>query len=243
MIRSLRRSLILGVILTLSLSTSAFADPGEPKNNLGVLDLVTASLIGADDDAFALADPANGDPATQHFGPYPSQSSDSGTCGNEWATDDMNRFFDIQQTGPTSYRVIEKFRDGTFSVPSFLQVTPTQPSPGACESSDGSSPGLVNARVTGEFHGYDVILITAAAVYSPTTASCVYPCFSTNDFLITVFPTGYLRDDTAYFFHYIASNQSTLTYHEWKNASCNRGGDHGDIQSVGAFFPETALCL
>ena len=154
----------------------------------------------------------------------------------------MDRFFQIQQTGPTSYRVIEKFRDGTFTVPSLLQPTPTQPSPGACDSSDGSGPGLVNTGVSGTFHGYDVITITEAPVYSPSTASCAAPCFFTDDFLVTVFPAGYVREDTAFFFHYVASNQNTLTYHEWKNASCNRGGGHGDIQSIGATVIATAVC-
>src|SRR5206468_2423766 len=115
--------------LVLSMSVSASADPGEPKNSFGVLDLLTASLIGADDDAFALADPTTSDPGTQHFGPYQSTSSDSGFCGNEWATDEMDRFFQIQQTGPTSYRVIEKFRDGIFTVPSFVDPTSPQLSP------------------------------------------------------------------------------------------------------------------
>jgi hypothetical protein len=243
MVRPFGRSLFLAILLTLLLSISASADPGEPKSQLGVLDLLTASLIGVDDDAFALADPLTSDPGTQHFGPYASLSSDSGTCGNEWATDEMNRFFQIQQTGLNSYRVIEKFRDGTFTVPSLLDPTSPQLSPGACESSDGSGPGLVNEGVTGTFHGYDIITITGATAYSPSTAGCLGTCFSTDDFLITVFPAGYVRDDTAYFFHYVASDQNTLTYHEWKNASCNRGGNHGDIQSIGASAPfTTALC-
>jgi len=33
---------------------------------------------------------------------------------------------------------------------------------------------------------------------------------------------------TTYFFHYSAGDQS-LAYHEWKKASDDRGGDHGDI--------------
>ena len=33
---------------------------------------------------------------------------------------------------------------------------------------------------------------------------------------------------TTFFDHYSAGDQG-LAYHEWKNASCDRGGNHGDI--------------
>jgi hypothetical protein len=237
---------MVALLLVAVAASPASADPGDhQKDYLGILDLATQTLIGADDDLFATVDAPSmtSDPGTTHFGPYPSTSSDSGFCGNEWATDQMNRFFQIRQIGPQTYRVIEKFRDGTFTVPSFLAPAPTQPSPGSCDSSDGTGPGAVNAGVTGAFHGYDLITISAATVYSPSTASCPPPCFSTNDFLITVFPAGYVRSDDAFFFHYLATNQSTLVYHEWRNASCSRGGNHGDIQSVSVgSLPPPAVC-
>jgi hypothetical protein len=201
---------------------------------LGVLDLGSAALIGADDDLFATnSSPGAGSGAT-HFGPYPSVTTDSGTCGIDWAEDTVNREFTIQQVGPMQYRVIEKFKNGTFS-------TFGSPSPGACDSSDGTGPGTVNGGVTGTFHGYDMISITSAT-YTPGNASCASPCFSTNEFLVSVFGAGAAtRDDYAFFFHYL-SNDHTLVYHEWKNASCNRGGNQGDIQSAGSFFAELASC-
>jgi len=36
---------------------------------------------------------------------------------------------------------------------------------------------------------------------------------------------------TTFFFHYSAGDQS-LVEHEWKNASSDRGGNHGDIRST-----------
>jgi len=36
---------------------------------------------------------------------------------------------------------------------------------------------------------------------------------------------------TTFFFHYSAGDQM-LVEHEWKNASPDRGGNHGDIRST-----------
>jgi len=221
--------------LVLGSGGAASADPGRDSSNpLGVLDLLTQALIGVDDDLFALSEaPASSDPGTQHFGPYPSDTGDSGTCGPDWAADHVNRFFQIQVAGTNTYRVIEKFKDGTFQT--FLGA-----SPGACDSSDGTGPGVVNAGVTGDFHGYLVMTITSF-VYTPENASCAPPCFFNFDFLSTVFGPAYVRTDDAYFFHYQSANQP-LVYHEWKNASCNRGGNHGDIQSASVTGVATPTC-
>jgi hypothetical protein len=173
-----------------------------------------------------------------HFGPYPSTTTDSGTCGIDWATDNVNRYFKIKQTGPTSYDVTEKYKHGTFST----FAVPMAPSPGACDSSDGTGPGTVAPDVTGKFHGYDRIAITNAATYTPASAACASPCASTNQFLVSVFPTGFVRDDYAFSFNYEAAPHQGLIYHHWRNASCNRGGNHGDIQSASGVFAETASC-
>jgi hypothetical protein len=34
---------------------------------------------------------------------------------------------------------------------------------------------------------------------------------------------------STFFDHYLATDQRTLIYHEWKNASTDRGGNSGDI--------------
>ena len=234
----MRRQLLVSLaVLAIvgGLSSQASADPGgDGGNRFGVLDLVTATLIGADDDLFVTTDaPMSAGGGNDQFGPYPSTTTDSGTCGIDWATDDVDRYFHIQPTGTMTFRVIEKFKQGTF-------LTNFAPSPGACDSSDGTGPGFVNTGVSGHFQGYIVMTITSTT-YMPGNASCTSPCFYSDDFLRTVFGPAYLRSDDAYFFHYQAANQP-LTYHEWKNASCNRGGNHGDIQSAGALFTEVPLC-
>jgi hypothetical protein len=43
-------------------------------------------------------------------------------------------------------------------------------------------------------------------------------------------PAKWLVMETCFFFHYSAGDQNLLE-HEWKNASADRGGNHGDIRS------------
>jgi hypothetical protein len=229
-------------LATLLLATGAVfagsagaAPKGDSRGVLGVLDPASAAVIGTDDDLFAttvVAGTGTNSGATQ-FGPYPSVTTDSGTCEVDWAEDTVDRYFMIQQVAPLTYRVIEKYKDGTFT-------TSIGPSPGACDSSDGTGPGVVNGGVSGTFHGYDMIAITSAT-YTPGSASCPYPCDSTNIFLVSVFGAGAgTRDDYAFFFHYLSNDP--LVYHEWKNASCNRSGNHGDIQSAGISAADTPGC-
>ena len=230
----MRRYLLVSLAvlaLSVGLSGQAAADPGRDGGSpFGVLDLVTAALIGADDDLFVLTDSGS---ANDQFGPYPSTTTDSGTCGIDWATDSVDRYFHIQVVGPDTFRVTEKFKNGAFT-------TTAAPSPGACDNSDGTGPGLIDATTTGTFQGYLVMTITSA-VYNPESATCSATCSFTGEFLASVFGPAYARNDDAYFFHYQAANQ-LLIYHEWKNASCNRGGNHGDIQSAGAVFAEVPIC-
>ena len=81
-----------------------------------------------------------------------------------------------------------------------------------------------------------------ALVYSPSTAMCAPPCFFTGDFLISVFPAGFVRMDNAFFFHFVADIPNSLVFHEWKNASCFRGGNHEDIQSITTTGAATPFC-
>jgi hypothetical protein len=55
----------------------------------------------------------------------------------------------------------------------------------------------------------------------------------TAGFINTHFDCTYLAtcSVTTFAFHYSAGDQ-TLVEHEWKNASDDRGGNHGDIRST-----------
>lgn len=218
----------ISLAITPALSVSAspeFTGPG------GVTDSTFLTLISTlGDDLFSTTDLATviTDPGTMHFGPYPSTSGDSGTCGPDWATDTFNRFFAIRQVAPSTFAVYEQFQDGNF----VARGTP-EASPGNCGSGDG---GMINANVSGALHGYLAMTISDVVTYHPDTASCPAQCASTGDFLGSVF-TPYTQTDDAFFFHYVAPNQS-LALQEWKNASCNRGGNSGDIASTITARPE-----
>jgi len=244
--RVIARSVVIVSALVVALTAGApgpvSAPPaGDGGGLLGILNLDTQTQI---DDLFATEDPTilSSDPGTMHFGPYPSTTGDSGTCGPDWATDTVNRFFMIKQVTPTTFSVVQKFKGGTFLTPGSppFGPDPMRNSPGACDSSDGTPPGMVADGVTGMFHGYIDMTITAA-VYSPGTAGCAPPCFFTADFLISVFPAGFVRMDNAFFFHYVAVDQG-LVFHEWRNASCTRGGNHGDIASASGSAVAVPFC-
>jgi hypothetical protein len=167
--------------------------------------------------------------STQHYGPYASSSTDSGTCGNDWANDNFDRHFTIfQNRDDGSLLVVEQFKNGSF-------VTFAGPSPGACDPAN--TPGTVNAGITGDMHGYFVIPLPTGTTQSSFDTSCVAgspstPCTTTgfinSHFTPACYPTTCTV--TTFFFHYSAGGQG-LIINEWKNASADRGGNHGDIRS------------
>lgn len=238
----MRRSVlvVLSVIaLALGTSTVAFADP-EGVQGGGVTPPDLLALI-SDDDVFSTADLsllfapttplATSSSRTQHYGPYDSESPDSGTCGNDWANEQFNRSFTVRPQKDGTYVVIVQFKQGTFE-------TVFGPSPGACDETDGTPPGEVNAGIVGSMHGYFIIPLPAGTVQTSTDPHCDAvgmsdaSCFTTT-FINTHFTPCYPVSCpvTTYFFHYAAGDQG-LVVHEWKNASCDRGGNHGDIASV-----------
>src|SRR5262249_59900244 len=103
---------------------------------------------------------ALGAPEVRHYGPFPSTSPDSGTCGNDWAQDSFDRFFRVNTSpGPNgTFTVIEEFKKGTF-------VTVAGPSPGGCDTNPG---GTVQAGVTGKLEGSFVILVSGGSLDANT---------------------------------------------------------------------------
>src|SRR6266571_4210906 len=152
-------SLVLGVV-------SVKASPVEPNGAFGKVTTVTPVLTtvlnilnSIGDDKFSTADLTKlVDPsttATQHYGPYSSTSTDSGTCGNDWATDTFNRHFTVFMNRLSgAILVVEQFKNGNF-------VTMAGQSPGACEPPPPTG-GTVDAGATGSLHGYFIIEPIAA---------------------------------------------------------------------------------
>ena len=226
------------------------ASPESSQSTAGLTNPALLALITNDDlfattDLSSLLDPTatNG---TKHYGPYSATSGDSGTCGiNDWATDTFDRHFTIKHNPDGTITVVEQFKDGSF-------VTNQGLSPGACESSDGTPPGEVDQGIAGSMHGYFIIPVPfVQSSDSPycdatfmTNADCTTATFVNTHFTGCDYPNAPCSVST-FFFHY-ASGDPRLVVHEWKNASCDRGGNHGDIASmnVGVIPPFlTNLCI
>jgi hypothetical protein len=214
----------------------AAAGPDASHGTSGLSNPVVTALIG-DDDLFATTSSltvllsSGGMNRTQHYGPYPSGSPDSGTCGNDWAEDTFDRDFTVRSNHDGTYTVVQQFKNGTF-------VTNPGPSPGSCDTTDGSPPGTVVTGITGSMHGY-FIISTGPFGQSSTDPSCVAgmpaaPCTTTgfinSHFAGCAYPAPPC-DVSTFFFHFAAGDQG-LAEHEWKNASEDRGGNHGDIRSA-----------
>jgi len=243
MTRFLRRSLYLVVpaaLAALALSVSASAGPDGNTSASGVTSPALLALITNDDlfstmDLSTVLDPP-GTPsanATQHYGPYASGSADSGTCGNDWANDTFDRHFSVKPNNDGTFTVVEQFKNGSFVTPA---PDSTQPnfSPGACQPTPPPQ-GTVNDGITGSLHGYFIISLLPGTTQTSTSPYCDADLM-TNDncdtatFIRTHFSNG-AYDVPTFFFHYSAGDQS-LIYHEWKNASADRGGNSGDIRST-----------
>jgi hypothetical protein len=228
--RTLRCAAATLVVLPLLLASLASADPDSNHSTSG---LTSPTLLGiiTNDDVFSTADLSillapPGSNATQHYGPYPSMSPDSGTCGNDWATDTFDRHFTVKSNQDGTFTVIEQFKNGDFT-------TMQGASPGACQPTPTN--GFVADGVVGSMHGYFIISnVGTQTSFSPycDAASMSNSNCTTMTFIDTHFNPCYpsVCTVTTFFFHYSAGDQQ-LVEHEWKNASPDRGGNHGDIRS------------
>jgi hypothetical protein len=234
--RKLFGAQLTAIVLSLILAASAWADPDSNHSRSGLTSPALLALI-VNDDVFSttdlttvLATSATGG-GTQHYGPYPSTSPDSGTCGNDWATDTFDRHFTVKQNADGTITVVEQFKNGSF-------LTMSGFSPGGCQPTPPPK-GTVNGGITGSMHGYFIVPLPAGTTQtsqSPycnaatqTNAGCTTTEFINTHFAPACYPVT--CQVTTFFFHYSAGDQS-LIQHEWKNASPDRGGNSGDIRST-----------
>ena len=219
----------VAIVGTLALPRASAA----PGQNEGFGPVVGGALVSiADDDLFSTADLTTLlDPtrtSTQHYGPYASSSLDSGTCGNDWATDTFDRHFTVRTNRDGTFLVVEQFKDGAF-------VTMTGFSPGACQT--GPPAGTVDGGISGRMHGYFLIPLPPRTIQTSTSPYCDGVAMTNTDCTTTTFVNTHFSPCypatcpvTTFFFHYAAGDQG-LIINEWKNASDDRGGNHGDIRS------------
>jgi hypothetical protein len=219
------------VLAALAFTVPASAAPDGITSAAGVTSPSLLALIANNDlfsvmDLSSVLDPMGMTP-TEHYGPYASGSPDSGSCGNNWANDTYNRDFTVRSNGDGTYTIVEQFKDG-----SFLTTGPA--SPGACDPGTNHGTSIVAGK-TGSMHGYFIITNvgpqTQDSPYCDAANSTNTGC-TTTTFVNTHFAPCYPATCTVttYFDHYAAGDQSLL-FHQWKNASADRGGDDGDIAS------------
>jgi hypothetical protein len=160
---------------------------------------------------------------TVRYGPINSGSTDSGTCGPDWATDTYKRVFDVSPTRNTdgTYNVTESFIAGRF-------VTMVGSSPGACETPETAS-GMIRAGVTGTFNGTFTIIVSGGT-FDPSATCDATSCGTTIDFVHTVYGSEATRDIPTFEFVYHANGPGLMS-REWRNASLDLGGNSGDIRS------------
>ena len=233
----MRKLLVLTLpilFVTLVAPGLAFADPDHAR---GLTDLRLLSLITNDDffataDLTLLLDPSGG--GATHYGPYPSSSPDSGTCGNDWATDTFDRHFTVKHNVDGTFTVIQQFKNGSF-------VTNVGFSPGACDLDEPENTGgLVNSGITGGMDGYFIIPLPTGTMQTSTSPFCDAVLMTNTGCTTTTFINSHFTSCypvtcsvTTFYFRYNAGDQQ-LVEHEWKNASDDRGGTHGDIRSTNA---------
>jgi hypothetical protein len=161
-----------------------------------------------------LAGSSGAAPDVRHYGPFPSGSPDSGTCGNFWAQDTFDRSFTVHVSPEAdgTFRVVQEFKDGSF-------VTNAGASPGGCDTNPG---GTVAAGVTGKMHGTFQMKVTGT--FDPEAKCTPEACGTTAGFVATVFGAGASFEIPTFLFQYTARRNG-----HWKNASEDRGGNNGDI--------------
>ena len=160
---------------------------------------------------------------TVHYGPIQSGSTDSGTCGHDWANDTFERVFAASTTRNANgtYSATERFIEGRF-------VTMAGKSPGACNTSVPTG-GMIGAGVKGRFHGSFKIVIKGGT-FNPNAKCTQTTCGTTADFVHTVYGATSTYDIPTFEFTYHA-HADDLLQRMWHNASPDRGGNFGDIRS------------
>lgn len=195
--------------------------------------LIAGALIaGAGVPAAASAADSGGGGPTNHFGPFPSVTTDNGSCGTQWAIDTVNREFVVRDNGDGTFFVREEFKQGNF-------VTTGPVSPGACEA-DSHHGEIVRAGVTGSFNGYLEGTVTSST-YNPAGCDVPDACTTTAGFLLAVFgPSGPATftcfqgfAGCNFKFDYAAGDQG-LIFHHWTDRETKQQTEEfkGDIASA-----------
>jgi hypothetical protein len=147
-------------------------------------------------------------------------SPDSGTCGNNWASDTLKRTYKVTQNHDGSFTLVA-FDRGTFT-------TVAGQSPGACETTDTHHGATVTAGITGGVVGFVVEKLTGTFNASATCAAvCNRDAFVAAHFGT---PTSRVVEKFAFFY---GSKDPGLTKHMWVNSGTSTtSNNRGDIATA-----------
>ncbi len=153
-------------------------------------------------------------------GNYPSTSTDSGTCGPDWASDSYQRKFTVTlpADGFGNYAVVEKFVKGHF-------VTFAGTSPGACGAGPDNG-NTVKGGVKGTFSGFYNLTVTGGTlnVNGTCTDTDLNGQCNTNEWVAGFFggAATWNLDNWGFKYH---SKAKILTQKNWINAQSGNSGD------------------
>jgi hypothetical protein len=190
--------------------------------------------------AVGLADPGHGkgkgkDKAGHAKFTFAVTTTDNGSCGNPWATDNETRKYSVKDNGDGTF-TLRRTDKGTFT-------TLGGQSPGACDTK-GKHGAAVVPGIQGKFRGYLVGTVTASSFNPDATCAPGADCSSRSGFIATYFAPGatYSCDqnstDCKFNYNYTASAKSpagkTLLFRHWQDKGKGAGTllkeeFHGDI--------------
>jgi hypothetical protein len=147
-------------------------------------------------------------------------SPDSGTCGNDWATDTLKRTYVVKKKSDGTYMLVA-FDRGTFT-------TVAGQSPGACNT--GTSNGsTVPAGITGGVTGFVVATITGGTLN--THATCANPC--TRAAFETAFFGASAHETVTKFAFVYGAKDPSLAKRFWLNSGTGTTShNRGDITTT-----------
>ena len=191
------------MIAALALAAAGTADPGDGANRNGK--------------PAAKSKSEKSKSSTSRF-TFTVVTTDNGSCGNPWATDTLQRTFQVKANKNGTYTLTRRDR-GTF-------VTLAGRSPGACDPT-GRHGQTIRAGVEGRVVGLLRGTITGGT-FNPSATCTGAECGFTDVFIRTFFgPNAQFSCFTnsaecRFVYNYVAPRQ-TLLYRHWQNAGKGAG--------------------
>ena len=175
--------------------------------------IIAAALIGVFAFTHTSSSHATSSSGQRTYKVHVTNDLDSGSCGNNWATDAFDRVFVVNLNNP--YVFTEQFQNGSF-------LTMVGQSPGACEFV--SDANTVGGNVVGTFHGNEPNVTVTGGTFNPNARCTTATCGSTTGFCATVYGSSATCTVSSFDFDYATPENGG-----WHDGSTDLGGINGDI--------------